>query len=338
MTASILLFADNASSSLATGIADTDTSLTVQTSTGALFSDPSSGQYALGTLEDVSGNIEIVQITVRTGDTFTIVRAQEGTAALAFASGTIFEQRVTAGMLALFLQKTGSDNLSGTTGLSGVLSLGDAGSIQGGEIAGTAVRSSPGDTSNEFVVPIGEDPTIGGSVVLTEANITSNLPDGVGVNVTGMILFWSGASDAIPTGYVLCDGTNSTPDLRDQFIVGGGGALPTTGTYGSTTGASASVPDTISGTMLGLSDLPSHLHPFDYFDGNGGAVIYVPGGGPGPDYIFGGSGPGTKVSFAGSPQTGAGTNAHTHTATSGGTHTHTVSAPPYTAVFAIMKT
>ena len=38
--------------------------------------------------------------------------------------------------------------------------------------------------------------------------------------VTGMILLWSGAASAIPTGWVLCDGNNSTPDLRDKFVVG----------------------------------------------------------------------------------------------------------------------
>ena len=33
---------------------------------------------------------------------------------------------------------------------------------------------------------------------------------------------WSGAENAIPTGWVLCNGTNSTPDLRNRFVVGAG--------------------------------------------------------------------------------------------------------------------
>lgn len=33
---------------------------------------------------------------------------------------------------------------------------------------------------------------------------------------------WSGTSDAIPTGWVLCNGENGTPDLRNRFIVGAG--------------------------------------------------------------------------------------------------------------------
>lgn len=39
----------------------------------------------------------------------------------------------------------------------------------------------------------------------------------------GMILMWSGSADTIPAGWQLCDGTNGTPDLRDRFVVGGGG-------------------------------------------------------------------------------------------------------------------
>ena len=43
-----------------------------------------------------------------------------------------------------------------------------------------------------------------------------------GIIPTGGIIMWSGAVNAIPTGFVLCDGTNNTPDLRDKFIIGAG--------------------------------------------------------------------------------------------------------------------
>jgi len=39
---------------------------------------------------------------------------------------------------------------------------------------------------------------------------------------SGVILLWSGLPGAIPAGYVLCDGNNGTPDLRNRFIVGAG--------------------------------------------------------------------------------------------------------------------
>jgi len=40
--------------------------------------------------------------------------------------------------------------------------------------------------------------------------------------VSGGIILWSGAVVNIPSGYVICDGNNGTPDLRNRFIVGAG--------------------------------------------------------------------------------------------------------------------
>jgi len=45
----------------------------------------------------------------------------------------------------------------------------------------------------------------------------------------GVIVMWSGGADAIPAGWALCDGGNGTPDLRDKFVMGGGGSLPVSG-------------------------------------------------------------------------------------------------------------
>ena len=47
----------------------------------------------------------------------------------------------------------------------------------------------------------------------------SNLSSVPGVPVGGIIM-WSGATNNIPSGWVLCDGNNSTPNLQDRFIVG----------------------------------------------------------------------------------------------------------------------
>ena len=37
---------------------------------------------------------------------------------------------------------------------------------------------------------------------------------------SGFIGLWSGAADAIPSGWYLCNGSNGTPDLRGRFVVG----------------------------------------------------------------------------------------------------------------------
>jgi microcystin-dependent protein len=39
---------------------------------------------------------------------------------------------------------------------------------------------------------------------------------------TNIIVIWSGAILDIPEGWFLCDGTNSTPNLRNRFISGAG--------------------------------------------------------------------------------------------------------------------
>ena len=83
---------------------------------------------------------------------------------------------------------------------------------------------------------------------------------GSGANLTGIvgvpsgcIILWSGAADAIPTGFVLCNGSNSTPDLRGRCIVG----------Y-SDTDNDYDVNDTggSKDNTLSVSQLPSHNHSF----------------------------------------------------------------------------
>ena len=38
----------------------------------------------------------------------------------------------------------------------------------------------------------------------------------------GIIVSWYGSIKEIPKGWALCDGNNTTPDLRNRFIIGGG--------------------------------------------------------------------------------------------------------------------
>jgi len=56
---------------------------------------------------------------------------------------------------------------------------------------------------------------------------------GSGAFAPGMIIAWSGNTSNIPTGFVLCDGNNSTPDLRDKFIIGAGNNYNVGATGGS---------------------------------------------------------------------------------------------------------
>jgi len=50
---------------------------------------------------------------------------------------------------------------------------------------------------------------------------------------TGVIVMWSGSIASIPSGWLICDGSNNTPDLRNRFIVGAGSTYSVAGTGGS---------------------------------------------------------------------------------------------------------
>lgn len=75
-------------------------------------------------------------------------------------------------------------------------------------------------------VPIFGAQTVSGvaeMVWTTEGDVDLQFTSGAGfhpdiLNHTGMITLWSGLLSAIPTGWQLCDGTNSTPDIRDKMI------------------------------------------------------------------------------------------------------------------------
>ena len=145
--------------------------------------------------------------------------------------------------------------------------------------------------------------------------------------VTGMIILWYGNTGNIPTGFVLCDGNNNTPDLRDRFVVGAGSAYSPNNTGGS------------SSVTLSESQLPSHTHTasvtdpghvhtttFDnkkYFPGGGSTSISYGGPGGYPADIFTMNSQTTGISVSNS-STGSGGAIENR--------------PPYYALCYIMKT
>jgi hypothetical protein len=105
--ANLFIFANNASTSLATPITNTATQLTVSSGTGIEFPNPSSGQQFSATLNDAATGLltEIVYCTGISGDTLNpIVRAQEGTSALSWLAGDLVANLLTAGQMAAMVQ------------------------------------------------------------------------------------------------------------------------------------------------------------------------------------------------------------------------------------------
>jgi hypothetical protein len=92
-------FANNATTTLASGINSSVTSLTVATGTGSLFPTLSAGDYFYCTLSNLVGGIEIVKVTARSTDTFTIVRGQDNSTATSWSAGDKVELRLVAASL-----------------------------------------------------------------------------------------------------------------------------------------------------------------------------------------------------------------------------------------------
>jgi len=111
-----LQWANNAATILAVAISSTATSLNVAAGTGAIFPSPASGQYFKLTLNPASGSTpapEIMHVTAVSTDTFTVVRAQEGTTAQAWGVGSIVQNLITAGTmnsLAQMVEYAGNPN------------------------------------------------------------------------------------------------------------------------------------------------------------------------------------------------------------------------------------
>jgi len=87
---------NNAVGFLTAPIGSSDTSITLQTGNGAKFPALGGSDYFYATLSGTDGSSEIVKATARTGDTLTVVRAQEGTTVASFSIGSRIEMRVTA--------------------------------------------------------------------------------------------------------------------------------------------------------------------------------------------------------------------------------------------------
>jgi hypothetical protein len=138
----------------------------------------------------------------------------------------------------------------------------------------------------------------------------------------GVIVLWSGSIGSIPSGWVLCNGNNGTPDLRNRFIVGAGSTYSVDATGGSADAIVVSHTHTATSTSV-VTD-PGHLH----------AVARGLGAsGTGGDALLSG----TSGYDSQSAVTGI-TVATTTTNASAGTSGTNANLPPYYALCYIMKT
>jgi hypothetical protein len=155
-------------------------------------------------------------------------------------------------------------------------------------------------------------PTVSASDDSTKIATTAFVRD---IVPTGVIVMWYGSVASIPSGWLLCDGSNSTPDLRNRFIVGAGSTYSVAGTGGS---ADAIV---VSHTHTATVTDPGHTHSITFDAEVLGGNLYD--GGP-----FGR----TTTKNTGSSSTGI--SVSNSTTGSSGTNAN---LPPYYALAYIMK-
>ena len=98
-----LVWGNFASSTLAVAVGPTDFTIQITMGDGALFPDLGTNEYAIAVLDDWQDNQEVVYVTGKSGDVFTVVRAQENTVEQIFPTGSKFELRPTAGFAREFI-------------------------------------------------------------------------------------------------------------------------------------------------------------------------------------------------------------------------------------------
>ena len=200
-----------------------------------------------------------------------------------------------------------------------------------GEAQFNAGITSPGTVTSSGTLAVTGNLTVDGASgssgqVLTSAG-SGATPTWGDAFVSGMIMLWSGSTGSIPSGWVLCNGSNSTPDLRNRFVVGAGDTYSVDATGGSADATLVSHTHTATSSVTD----PGHKHlsaqgvEFPAY-GTRGAINSLTG----PD--------GARADGQAFNQTvSTGISVSTSISTAGSSATN-ANLPPYYALAYIMKT
>lgn len=144
---------------------------------------------------------------------------------------------------ALVIQTSGTNAISISSSqavtLANPLPAGSGGT--GVTSLGTGVATALGqNVTGSGSIVLAASPTLTGTPLAPTATAGTNttqiattafvLANGV---PSGVILLWSGSVASIPTGWLLCNGSNGTPDLRNNFVVGAGSTYAVGASAGS---------------------------------------------------------------------------------------------------------
>jgi hypothetical protein len=194
--------------------------------------------------------------------------------------------------------------------------------------------SSKADLNSPALTGTPTAPTASAATNTTQVATTAFVQTALSAAFTsGMIMMWSGTIATIPTGWVLCNGSNSTPDLRNKFVIGAhsdtaGVAYSTiTGSNTQTGGTKDAINVSHTHTATTTATDSGHTHLSNAVGLVNGTINWVGTGG-------------TPYNNGNNTNTGTGTaniTATTTISTEGSSGTNQ-NLPPYYALAYIMKT
>jgi parallel beta-helix repeat protein len=176
------LFSNNASTTLNGAITNSATSLSVSSTTNFPVIS-TAGNYFYMTITDNISNWEVVQVTATSGLTFTVVRGQDNTTALAWANGAIIEVRPVAQGLRDIVSNSVSytDLISSAAGLAASTTISQGQGLVGfNSTLSYPLGTLPGDLSDTTNI-INGDALIGvkqsfqGAVASTQHQINQSI-------------------------------------------------------------------------------------------------------------------------------------------------------------------
>ena len=195
-----------------------------------------------------TGDITLDEITCRNADVTGVATVRTSL----YVDGNFYDASGDVGNSGQLLSSTGSGTNwinANTTSVANSINVGTNVNSTNADQFITFVGSSSGNNPIRVDTDLKYNPSTNRLTAGSFAGDGSALT-GVESFVTGMIILWYGNTGNIPTGFVLCDGNNSTPDLRDRFIVGAGSAY----SPGDTGGANS--------VTLTVNQIPPHTHTY----------------------------------------------------------------------------
>ena len=178
-----------------------------------------------------SGDITLDEITCRNANVTGVATVSSGL----YVEGKLFDGDGDFGTSGQLLSSDGTDLNwidANTTSVANSINVGTNLNSTNADQFITFVGSSSGNNPIRVDTDLKYNPSTNRLTAGSFAGDGSALT-GVESFVTGMIIAWYGNTGNIPSGFVLCDGNNNTPDLRDRFIVGAGSAYSPGATGGS---------------------------------------------------------------------------------------------------------